>query len=281
MGSIQRNLRVAFTLAIVATLTAMTAGLASAAAPAKVAYNSVPDPLPGNVVSQAFQATQTSEFGDSVGLPGGPGSRKATSVEVVMSSWGCESGTWQGGCVTSEGATFSHPITLNLYAVDPLTGEPAALLLTETRTFDIPLRPSADPVNCSAAPSKWYSVADGVCYNGFATTIAFPFADKVSLPSNVIWTVAFNTSGYGSAPMGYSTTCAQSAAGCGYDSLNVGAEAFVGQPSKGTDTDPNGAVLNSATAGQYCDGGVGGTGFLRLDTGCWAGFTPLATIRTK
>jgi hypothetical protein len=281
MGSIKRSLRMAFTVAVVATLVVMTAGVASAAGPkAKSTYNSVPTNLPGNVSSQAFQAQQTSEFGDSVTLASGP--RKADSVDVVMSSWGCESGTWDAGnCATSAGATFSHPITMNIYSVNVTTGQPAAKLLTRTQTFAIPLRPSADPVNCTGPNAgKWYSTADAACYNGFATKITFNL-DGTLLPRDLIWTVAFNTSGFGAAPLGYTTPCATSAAGCAYDSLNVGVQAFAGQPSVGTDVDPAGAVLSSITPGAYCDGGTGGTGTLRLDTGCWTGFTPLATIRTK
>ena len=281
MGSIKRGLRMAFTLAMVATLIVMTAGVASAAGPkAKATYNSVPTDLPGNVSSQAFQAQQTSEFGDSIRLASGP--RKADSVDVVMSSWGCETGTWTGGdCATSAGATFNHPITLNLYAVDPTTGQPAALVLSKTQTFAIPFRPSADPVNCIGSDAgKWFSAADATCYNGSATKISFEL-DGTLLPRDLIWTVAFNTSSYGAAPMGYSRPCSNTVAGCGYDSLNVGAKSFAGQPSVGTDVDTAGAVLDSDTAGAYCDNGIGGGGTLRLDTGCWTGFTPLATIRTR
>ena len=90
-------------------------------------YNSIPNAVPGNVVSQAFQAQQTSEFGDLVTLDAG--GRSVSSVDVEMSSWGCESGSWStNDCVTSHGATFSHPITLNLYDVDNSgrTPEPGA-----------------------------------------------------------------------------------------------------------------------------------------------------------
>jgi hypothetical protein len=279
MGSIKRSLRMAFTVTVVATLVVMTAGVASAAGPKpKVTYNSMRNNLPGNMPSQAFQAQQTSEFGDSVALAAGP--RNADSVDVVMSSWGCQAGTWNAGnCVTSPGATFSHPITLSLYSVDG-AGEPDALLTSNTANFAIPYRPSADSVKCTGDNAgKWYSKADKTCYSGFATKITFDL-DGTALPTNVIWTVAFNTSGYGAQPIGYDTTCAATVAGCPYDSLNVGVMSFAGQPSIGTDVDPAGAVLSSVTPGAYCDGGTT-TGNLRLDTGCWTGFRPLATIRTK
>jgi len=270
--SIQRSLRLAVSTAMVVTLVVMTAGLASAAGPmTKVTYNSVPNNLPGNVVSQAFQAQQTSEFGDSVTLAAGP--RGAESATVVMSSWGCQYGTWYGGdCATAIGTTFSHNITLNLYAVDGTTGEPTgAPLVTQTQSFNIPFRPSANLVKCTGDDEgKWYNKADKTCYNGFATKITFQNLGGIALPSNVIWTVAFNTSGYGTDPLGYETACAQSAAGCGYDSLNVGTQSFNGQPSKGTDVDSDQAVRR----------GFDETQPLLLENG-WTGYRPLATIRTK
>jgi hypothetical protein len=280
MGSVKRSLRMAFTLTMVATLVVMTAGVASAAGPKpKVTYNSVRNNLPGNMPSQAFQAQQTSEFGDSVTLAAGP--RNADSVDVVMSSWGCQTGTWNGGdCFTTPGASFSHAITINLYSVNE-AGEPDSLVTTETSTFDIPYRPSSDSVKCTGDNAgKWYSKADKSCYSGFATKITFNL-DGTTLATNLIWTVAFNTSGYGAQPIGYETECAASVAGCPYDSLNVGVMSFAGQPSAGTDVDPNGAVLSSVTPGAYCDLGAGGTGDLRLDNPCWTGYRPLATIRTR
>lgn len=280
MTSIQRILRVAVTAAMAVSLVAFTAGAASAAGPnAKATYNSVPVNLPGNVPSQPFQAQQTSEFGDSVTLAAG--GRHADSVDVVMSSWGCQSGTWNGGdCSTVKGATFSHPITLNLYNVGT-NGEPAGLVLSKNVTFAIPFRPSADGVKCTGANAgKWFNNADKTCYNGFATKITFKL-DGTVLPTNLIWAVAYNTSGYGPAPLGYEAPCNTSVAGCPYDSLNVGTDSFDGQPSAGTDVDPDGAVINSATPAVYCDGGTGGYGILRVDSPCWSGYRPLATIRTK
>jgi hypothetical protein len=260
--SIQRAVRISVTTAMLVALVVMTAGLASAAKPMpRVTYNSVPNNLPGNMPSVGFAATSTTEFGDSVTLDAGP--RNADSVTVVMSSWACESGTWfNGDCSTTKGATFSHAITLNLYEVLP-SGEPDVpdgLLVTKTQTFAIPFRPSADPVRCTGG--AWYNKADKTCYSGFATKITFNL-DGTTLPDDVIWTVAYTPTNDGS------------------DSLNVGVKTFSGQPSKGFDVDNTGVVMNSTWAGAYCDEGLGGTGTLRLDSGCWTGYTPLATIRTR
>lgn len=249
----------------------------SVAAAPNALYDSIASVLPGNVPSLGYEATSTSEFGDKVRLayPG----RKLGKVSVLMSSWGCEDGSWVSGCSTTPGATFDHPLTLNLYAVS--SGEPGALLATKTVTFSIPYRPSADPVNCSATPNKWYNAADATCNNGLAVLVEWDFSDDaITLPQDVIWTVAYDTTHYGASPIGTGAACYSSSGGCGYDSLNVGANTFPGSPFAGTDVDPDGAVLDSTWAGAYCDGGAGGTGTLRTDTssGCWAGYTPLARI---
>src|SRR6185295_20287309 len=93
-----------------------------AAAPAfsQAIYNNIPNPLPGNLSSWGFEATGTSEFGDRVTFAAAT-PRNLTTVTVTMSSWGCQTGTWNGSnCATTPGATFSHPITLNIYNVGPL-----------------------------------------------------------------------------------------------------------------------------------------------------------------
>jgi len=241
-----------------------------------VFYNSVSSPLPGNVASQAFEATSTSQFGDHIRFTVGT-SRTVVAVTVTMSSWGCESGGWStGDCFTTPGATFTHPIRLNLYQVDMSTGtpKPGSLIATKTQDFAIPYRPSADPVKCSSAPSKWYSSADGKCYNGRAALITFDFTGGpvITVPDEIIYGIAYDTTHYGYSPIGEAALCYAEPGGCGYDSLNVGAEDS--QSLVGTDVDPNGAFLDSTWSGNYCDGGSGGIGTFRLDTGCWAGYRP-------
>jgi hypothetical protein len=235
-------------------------------------FDSIPTTLPGNVPSASFEATSTSEFGDYATFAGT--SRSLRNVEVVMSSWGCQTGHWtDGSCLTTPGATFSHSITLKIYANSG--SAPGALLGSVTQTFAIPFRPSADPADCTGANAgKWFSSADSTCYNGFATTITFDFSSShVTLPSSVIYDVSYNTTHYGAAPIGESAACYTSSGGCGYDSLNVGAASTT--PIVGTDDDVNGVFANASFAGSYCDGGVGGTGTFHLDTPCWTGFNPL------
>lgn len=153
------------------------------------------------------------------------------------------------------------------------------LLTSKTQTFNIRYRPSANDVRCPGADEgKWFKKV--TCYNGFAQSIKFGFAGE-TLTSHVIWTVAFNTSGYGETPLGYSTACSQTTEGCPYDSLNVGLNTSATAPYVGADAQPAGAYLDSATPGQYCDAGTSGVGTLRLDDDCWGGFVPMAEITTK
>src|SRR3984957_21115311 len=89
-----------------------TVGGAGAATPSPV-YNSTESPLPGNLPSVGFEATQTSEFGNQISFSSGSG-RVLQNVTATLSSWGCQSGAWNtGDCSTTPGATFSEPVTLN------------------------------------------------------------------------------------------------------------------------------------------------------------------------
>ena len=238
--------------------------LGTSSAFAEVRYSSIPDKLPGNVASVGFEATSTSEFGDHVRFID-KGKNDIKKVTVVVSSWGCEAGGWNtGDCVTKPGAKFSMPITLNIYAVDNTGAQPAvgALLATRTQTFKIAYRPSSD---AACTGGRWYDKHDKVCYRGFADEIEFDLGSLhlKDLPDEVIWGVAYNTSHHGYAPVGEATACYTSSGGCGYDSLNIGADTI---PNLiGTDVDPTSAFINT-TPGFYCDGGPGGT--FRGDYGC-------------
>lgn len=268
--------RIALVTSLAIGFTMSTLTNADAAPPAVAVYDSIGSTVPGNVPSQPFQAQQTSEFGDRVVLAAGR--RSLTSVTVLMSSWGCERGSWNlGNCVSGSDATFSHPLTLTIYNAPAAGLGVGATIVTTTQTFDIPFRPSADPAACTDADAgKW---SDGTtCYNGFATPVTFTFNDVV-LPSDIVWGISFNTSGYGASPLGYSTGCATAPEGCGYDALNVGlSEASA--PVIGTDLDSAGVYFDSDTASLYCDAGAAGTGAFRSDTPCWTGYRPMARITT-
>jgi hypothetical protein len=243
----------------VAALTALPAS----ATPSTVVYNNIPSPQPGNVSSVGAEAYAFSEFGGQVQLAGS--TRQNPSVTVLMSSWGCQAGHWYShDCSTTPGSGFSVPIALNLYNVGS-GNSVGSLIATVTKSFTIPYRPSADAVHCTGG--RWYNAADSTCYNGYATPITFSLTG-VTLPSNVIVSVAYNTSHYGYSPVGEGAACYTSSGGCGYDSLNIGL--VTTGPTVGADPAPNAAYQNSPYGSQYCDGGAGGTGTFRLDDGCWA-----------
>ena len=250
-------------LVIVFTMLLVTA---SAFAQGQVIYNSIPSPMPGNLASQPFQAQQAAEVGDR--LQFASGGRSVLTVTQTMSSWACQSGSWYSGdCVTAANATFTHPITLNLYNVG-VGNAVGSLIASVEQTFAIPYRPSADPVNCTGANAgKWYHAASATCFNGFATNITFNLTG-VTVPNQVIYGIAYNTSNYGDDPIG-TMPCSSTAEGCPYDSLNVALE---GVATVGVDPAPDDAYFNTLTAAWYCDGGAGGVGTFRLDTGCWTGY---------
>ena len=130
--------------------------------------------------------------------------------------------------MTTPGATFTHPITLNLYALGT-NGAVGSLIATRTQTFKIKFRPSSDTTNCPldgvqpSTATAWYDTKLGECDHGLAQKITFNLgAMHLTLPNQFVYGIAFNTSGYGMAPYGYSTTVCPPVTGCAYDALNVG-----------------------------------------------------------
>ena len=239
------------------------------------AYNSLLAPLPGNVPSQCFECAQVNEFGDKVTLAPGT-SRRLDSVVVTLSSWACETGSGVA-CSTRRGRSFTHPITLKIYASNPgFPNLPGPELATITRNFAIPFRPSADPTcpDSGAGAGTAWRASPTQCYNGKAVNITFDMRHpRLMLPNTVIWSVTFDTQTAGYHPLGVAGP---------YNSLNVGVSPAA---TVGTDVDPNGAFVNSSDAGFYCDDGAGGVDVFRNDTNntnnCWAGLVPAARINVK
>lgn len=233
-------------------------------------FDSIPDQVPGNVVSQGFEATQTDQLGDQIKFA--QGGRRIKRVTVAMSSWACESGTWSSGCVTTPGARFSEKVTFRIYAkntIDPSL--PGPLLRSKTRTFSMPYRPSADPARCGTGATTWYSTRDDHCYNGKAFKITFRFLHpKRRLPNEIVYGVAYNTSNSGNAPEGTGRACYGTPAGCPDDSLNVGLGA--GLPKRGFDRYLDGVFIDSLQSD--CVGASVPDTF-SLDDGCWTGYNPL------
>ena len=208
-------MRTPIRIAAIAGVLSLVALGGSASAATGAIYDAIPSPQPSNLPSVGFQATQTAEFGDDISFAAGD--RNLQAVNVYMSSWACETGTWDAGtCTTTPGATFTHPITLRLYAVTHVGGAPVlgAVLKTVTGTFTMPYRPSVDATCATeAAPlaTQWRDSA-GVCKNGFGFVISFNMAGFV-VPDEIIYGISYNTMSYGAAPLGVDGP---------YDSLNVG-----------------------------------------------------------
>jgi hypothetical protein len=263
-------------IAAIAAVIPATSVFAAPAATSTTLYNSMA-PAPGNLPSIGFEATQASSFGNAITLTH---TAKLATVVVTMDSWGCQSGGWTtDNCHTNAGAKFNEPITLNIYqapSVNPTTqtdipgsGLPGAVIVSVTKTFAIPFRPSANNTKCIGDElGDWFDAKLGECFPGMATNITFNLTSlKLTLPTHIVYGIAYNTSDYGAAPYGDSTTCAENTGtGCGYDSLNVGLTQDPDNNNVGADTYPGYVYWNTQTAGNYCDGGAAGTGTFRFDS---------------
>ena len=244
---------------------------------ADVLYKSTVSPLPGNLPSQPFQAQQTIEFGNEIMLtkPASP----LSSVVVTMSSWACQAGSWNtNDCVTAPGATFTEPITLNIYNAPTTTTlpNPGALITSLTQTFSIPYRPSASPQCTGNSLGQWYDGKQG-CFNGKAVNITFKFGPGIKLPQDIVFGIAYNTSQYGPNPYG-ALPCESTPQGCPYDSLNVALSQDPTNLKVGSDPNTGKVFWNTKTATYYCDGGKAGSGTFRLDSPgvppCWGVSSP-------
>ncbi len=274
-------------LAAAGAVVALAVGAASASATGEVVYSNLPASTSGNVVSLGYEATSTSQFGGEIELAGT--ARKAGAVSVGMSSWACQHGTWTGTseCTTERGARFEWPVTISINAVGP-GNTVGALLWSATKTFSMPYRPSQNNVKCTgAAKGAWYDAMLKQCFHGKYFRLQEMIKPAVTLPAQVIVTVAYNTSDYGAEPQ-RPKPCDSEAQGCPYDSLNVGLTNPANEespepvaPSVGADPLPADAFLDSTWGGAYCDGGAGGTGAYRLDSGCWTGYQPLLRIKAS
>ena len=212
-------------------------------------------------------------------------------VTVVLSSWACQDGTWfQGTCSSASGATFSQPITVNLYSVtstfSSVYGEavptPLALIGSITQPFTIPYRPSVTP-SCGnntadgySYPTQWYDSSDNACYNGIAIPITVDFSGShIRVPQNneLILAVSFNTTNEGPSPIGV-TACNSTSGGCPYDSLNISTDGNgpTGLTNGvGSVLDYNGIFVDYTVDANACSGNTA-VGVLALDAPCSTGY---------
>jgi len=258
-----------------------------------VVYDSIVVNSKGNtssyIASLGYECCSTDEFGDSLVLTQGGGRLK--TIQVVLDSWGCQSGDGYGAtsCTTTPGSKFAWPITVNVYS---LTGYPSGypqvglLLDSQTQTFNIPYRPSSNRKCNNIALGAFIGQVDKECDYGIADVVTFNMSlPKVYLPNQVIVTVAYNTSDSGYSPVGhqgpYPNGCYQP--NCPYDSLNVSAWGNGGSDDNiGQAADPNGVMVNFTNPGFYCANNPntppGGT--LVDDTPCWTGYHPEIKVTT-
>jgi hypothetical protein len=235
----------------------------------QVIFDNHPAVLPGNLPSLGFQATQTDEFGGAVTFAGTD--RSAASATVTMSSWTCETGGWNtNDCASTPGATYSLPITFKIYNLGP-SNTLGSVVATKTQVFDIPFRPSADNVNCTGGNAgKWYNGSS--CFNGLAFNITFNFAGE-ALPNSAVLGISYNTTTWGYSPLGGGPNPSDSLNVAVYPGSGPAVPALVGSWVPDNDS----VFWNTHTAANYSDGGAGGTGTFRRDTG-WAGQLPAIQI---
>lgn len=257
---------VALLLACAAAL-GLTATTASASVPRSVLYTST-DPGAGNIPSVGVEAYSFNQIGDEVVLRR---VARIKSVAVTLSSWTCESGSWNAGdCLTTPGATYTTPITLNIYkasSTDTTMGEttPGGLLATVTKTFTIPFRPSASPHCTGGEAGEWFKNGQG-CFNRLAHTIAFRLSGlKTRLPRHVVWGVSYDSDTSGPEPI-HGTNSPT-------DSLNVGLAPKV---RAGRQRFPGGLFWDTRVEGFSC-GPPFVAGDFNLDNAggnCWTGYVP-------
>ncbi|MEO6123887.1 MAG: hypothetical protein ABIR32_09260 [Ilumatobacteraceae bacterium] len=245
------------TMALVAASPAMAGSGSSTGGAKGSGYNAIPGSVSGNVPSVSFEGAPAKEFGDLIALGGK--ARNLDSVSVLLSSWGCETGNYyaDGDCQTTPGATFQLPMTFTIYGIDGM------VLAQKTATITVPYRPSASAQCTGGDAGKWYNSNDRTCYNGFPTVAKVKMSAASPLPDQVIWSVQYNTTSSGYSPLGNVLPCSTLVAGCGYDTLNVGAFSYPNAPFAGTDIDPDAVFFDGA-----------------MQSG-WTGYRPLGAISTR
>jgi parallel beta-helix repeat protein len=233
--SVRRLVGLLSASALVATMA--VAGLTAAPVSASgsggsVIFDNTAAVLPSNLPSFGAEAYFFNEWGGGAGFAGT--ARSLSTATVTMSSWACQTGSWTDGtCVTTPGATYSAPVTFNVYNVSG-TDAVGSLIASRTQTFQIPFRPSYDSTNCAVAsgqPGLWF---DGTsCKNGLAVNIVFTFSGQ-TLPNNAIFGIAYNTDTNGYVPLAGS--------GSPLDSLNIAV-----YPAAGTAAPSVGSWLSTQT----------------------------------
>ena len=260
----KKYLSLFFAAVMVMTVVGVGVQPEKAVAATTTVYDALPSPLPYNAPSQPFQAQQTFEFGDYIHLGGTD--RLLNTITVAMSDWALYSDYTSDARYSGDSVSWTHPITINVYGNHlGANGVPDNLLVSSTQNITIPWRPAAD-LTCPGGTA--WRAADNNCYNGYAFNAVFDLSSyNVTLPNDVIVSLAYNTQTYGVSPIGSNGP---------YNSLNVLVPS--GQTaSVGSDDSANEVFWNTSTAAWYTDGGASGVNIFRKDTN----WSPNGTIAMK
>jgi hypothetical protein len=160
-------------------------------------YDATPAATLPDIEGVNLQAMSTSQFGDYVHLSGT--NRILSSVTTTLSNEAVYSAYASDVRYSANNTSWTHPITINIYS-NHLDGNGIAdtLLATKTQDITVPWRPET-VIDCGA---NGWKAANGQCFKGIAFNATFNWTDKVTLPNDVIVTVAYNTAGFGKAPLG-------------------------------------------------------------------------------
>jgi hypothetical protein len=219
----------------------------------QVLYSSLVSPYsaqnpPNEWWSLSFGGTQATQFGDKVNLAS---SSRLGSATVMLDSQACQTGTGLT-CVTTKGATFPVSIMFTIYRPGATGGTVGAVLATQTKTFNVPYRPSANPTACAAGTNsifagppgtndgtQWLDPATGTCYYGVVYPATFRFEGSRELPTTVVYGVSYDATS--SVPA---------------SSLNVlmSTESASGAVTVGSDTDPGNLFVQARSAGNALGG---------------------------
>ncbi len=256
-------------------------GPASATGGGALVYSNRPADTHGLPVA-LFESYAIAEFGGEVQLAGS--SRSKPVVSVLMASYACQHGRAHS-CRTSPGASFSWPLTLELYRAGPRDSR-GTLLARTTKTFQIPYRPSAG----SACPDEGWTQGFGArCEFAQLHAVSFSFP-SLTLPSRVILGLGFETQDYGTEPIGkpgpYNDLGVAVAADyvCrrprgSRDCLAGGyVNAARSAPSVGSDPLPDQVYISTNYAPLPCGGLAGSFG---VSGPCWTHEQPVVEIRAS
>lgn len=213
-------------------------------------YSSDPAPLPPNLDSLQYFLSETTEFGDIIGLAGGAASQfSLESFVVTLSNAAMESDFEPLG--TSTG--YAVDLTLNLYNVG--AGNTVGSLINSfTTSSQIAWRPEDDP-SCGVG----YAPPD--CFLGSLSQVTFNLGGQLT-PQSLIWGVSFD-SGQNGDPVNL---------------LGVALTSALIAPAVGSDPLDDSNYWATGIAGLYSDNGAGGVGIFREDTGWLQSGRPAAEV---